>query len=129
MIIMVKHNSIWHGIGFGMLLSIVVSTLIGWLGIGQGIISYLALYLLCYIPAGFLVGYLNPNHPYTLAAIAGVILSVLNQIVTIIIAPGILLTPLVLNTGILLGLVTTIIGATLSVIYSKKVVKGDKACI
>ncbi|GGK09336.1 hypothetical protein GCM10007063_34740 [Lentibacillus kapialis] len=112
---MIKENSIWHGIGLGIFLSIVVSTLLGWAGLGNDPLSSFILYLLCYIPVGLLVAHLNPYHPYTLAAISGVILTVLNQIVTIFyFSPGILAYPFILRSGILFGIIACLIGAAIS---------------
>ena len=122
---MIKENSIWHGIGFGILLSIVISTLLGWIGLGDGLAVTFILHLICYIPAGFLVAYLNPKHPYTLAAIAGVILSALNQVFTVFyLAPGMLAAPFILNLGILFGIFTALIGAILAEQPWRRLLKG-----
>lgn len=109
---MVKEQSIWHGIGFGIFLSIIVGTVLGWLGLGGGPIAAIILFFTAYIPTGYLVGYLNPNHPYTLSMIAGIILSFFNQLVIIFyLAPSILLSPLTLNLGILFGVLASLTGA------------------
>ncbi|WP_217589271.1 hypothetical protein [Lentibacillus saliphilus] len=111
---MVKQNSIWHGIGLGIFLSIVLGTLLGWLGLTYGFMVTILIYIVCYIPAGFLVAKLNPNHPYTLSAIAGIILSGLNQLVSIYMQPGILGFPLILHFGILIGVLTSLLGACMA---------------
>lgn len=122
---MIGNKSIWHGIGLGIFLSIVVSTLLGWLGLGNGLTASITLYLLCYLPAGFFVAYLNPNHPYTLAAISGVVLSILNQAVAILFfTPGILAYPFILSTGILFGITAAIIGAVFMMQPWRRFMKG-----
>lgn len=122
---MVRDNSIWHGIGLGIFLSVVVSTILGWLGLGHGVTVTIILYLICYLPAGYLVAYLNPEHPYTLAAIAGIILSLLNQAIIIYFVPDVLFHPAVLNLGILGGIIATLIGAIPGVQFKQRRLKRE----
>lgn len=121
---MVKENSIWHGVGLGIFLSIVISTIWGWIMLPQGYLFFIIVITFSYIPAGFLVAYLNPNHPFILATLVGIILSFLNQLVSIYFSPTILLFPLVLHIGILFGICTSLIGAMIADTIWKYRLKG-----
>lgn len=110
-----KWMPVFYGVGIGVLLSVVAGTVVGFLGVAGYLATTIVLFLLAYVPAGYFAAIFNPSHPYASSALAGGMLAVMNQFVTMLfLASGVLADPVLLSLGILFGILCSLAGGLLA---------------
>lgn len=110
-----KWMPIFYGIGIGALISVVVGTIVGLLGVPGNLAMTIIMFLLAYVPAGYFSANFNRSHPYASSALTGGMLAVMNQLVTMLfLTSGVLADPVLLSLGILFGTLSSIIGGLLA---------------
>lgn len=110
-----------YGVGIGILLSVAGGSIVGLFGVAGSFVTAIVLFLLTYVPAGYFAAVFNPSHPYAASSLAGGLLAVINQFVTILfLNSGVLADTVILVMGMILGMLCALGGGLLAALKKNK---------